>query len=235
MTLEERLRRHQVTLRVGHALYAADGPAAQWLDGAVAEYNDGVRLAGLRDELNPLLLDQAKVQALAAWLACGEDDLWQRIEGQVVLLNDPQLGLHVSAPTRCVVDPATVDYKFAPSSTGLGLGVDWPIDLDRAAELAAEGRRGVLEFDAEVREREQRVAETPSEKRGEALRALALAQQKRFAAASVWRCNAAALAAADPTNTAAAAESDQARQAADRFVVAPWTGMPRPGQARPPG
>ena len=53
------------------------------------------------------------------------------------------------------------------------------------------------------------------------------ALRKRYAAASVWRSLTAILAARHPDDTGLRQEAAKAAELASKYIVAPWTGMPR--------
>jgi hypothetical protein len=234
MGLDETLAELRLTLRVGHAQISPPATdASSQVLAAVDAYNASARLGGLEDELNPLVIEPAKVAAFLKWLPAIDVPVREQLAGKTILLNDPRLGLHEASATALVSAGARASlYEASPVQNYLPLQIKTALAED-AADRVEHAREAAIAFDEQVATREQAVsnASEPAA-RSAALQELNLAKQKRYAAAAVWERNAKLLAERSPTDHALQTDAKAASQASARYLVPPWTGLPTPRQPK---
>jgi hypothetical protein len=228
-TAEALLAARGITVQVGGALFP---PGEATLDGilaAIEPENRRARLAGLPDELNPIVLDPARARAFLEGLPRLPEAALAGLAGRHLHLGTEGLGLSTSSP----IEPEAIARGFALSlSEGDAGRVVQPelaaeVHPERARELATRARAEVEARDREVAEiqRERARPGLSGEEQGLLLGARTRAAWRRFAAAKVWETSSRALSALDPGDRAAAADAREAGLAVDRFVTPPWTGM----------
>lgn len=224
MNAEQCLSQFQITTRVGHQVIApGDGTVARVLE-AVETAGKRGRLPGLADDLNPVVLDTAKVNAFLHALPKVPAENLERLRERILYLNDAGLLLGcASAITPSILE---LGYRLrvadGPAEKIAGVRIEAAIDRKLARERATRAKDTVNAMGGEV--------ETLEEKKSGAdsalLVALSNAKRKRYAAASVWRDLTKALAALEPEDAALRAEAAAALEASSKYLVAPWTGMP---------
>jgi hypothetical protein len=232
MGLDETLAELRLILRVGHAQIGSPEPdASSQVLAAVDAYNAAARLRGLENELNPLVLEPAKVAAFLAWLPTIDAPTREQLAGKTILLNDTNLGLHEASATALIAAGAKASfYEASPVQNYAPLRIETALAED-AADRVEHAREAVIAFDEQVAAREQAAASaTAPAERSTALQELNLAKQKRYAAASVWERNAKLLAQQSPTSHALQSDAAAAVQASARYLVPPWLGLPTPPQ-----
>ncbi len=226
MNAEQCLSQFQITTRVGHAVIApGDGAVARIL-AAVEASAKGDRLPGLDDEMNPLVLDAAKVKAFLQALPKVPAEALVRLRGRMLHLNDGALGLGCASALTPAILESGFRLQVADGAAGkiVHVRIEAKMDKKLARERAARARDAVQRFGREVETLEEK------SKRGadsDLLVSLSTAKQKRFAAASVWRDLTKALVDLEPGDAPLRAEAATAKDAASKFIVAPWTGMPQ--------
>jgi hypothetical protein len=217
MTGLEALAAHRIALAVGQEDVEPEGVTMEAILAAVARHDAGARIPGLPDELNPFVLDPARVRAFVEGLGAVPAAVLDRLDDRAIVLASEGLGLSTSS----VVDAEAIARGYTldlPADLGSMVqpGLRAPIDVNLGRTRAARARDAVARFDAEVAqlEREKRDAEAFE------------AKHRRFAAAKVWAAASRALSAMDPADGALAEEARAAIEAVRRFVVRPRTGMP---------
>jgi len=233
MRIDDCLSKYHLILRAGYAQIEPTSGILAKVRSAVEENNQAARLEGLEDELNPEVLDSAKVEAFVRGLPDLPDDALDRLRDRVLYLNAPTLSL---APfTAITAEALDGGYSLTvPESPPGGLVqpvLEAEIDRSRARQMIERAREATSLFDQEVKQMESQVAglDKSSKERSAALDQLSLAQWKRYAASMVWRDSSSALAEAAPEDRELAAEAQRAQEAAAEYITAPWVGMPGPG------
>ena len=188
-------------LQIGRTMVAAtDAPA---IDRAIAEANARVRMAGLEDAFNPLIIDPAKAQALVAALLKTPAGLPAKLAGRALDLEALHLRIGVSSPTTAAsfAAPPVIEVTIEhPQSVSARAVV--PVDCDGARTRAAAARHRTEASAAEVKQL-RNAAQTE-------------AKRRRFLLSHVWLDNADAVLSCAPDDKAAAAD----RQAADKTMHA---------------
>ena len=233
MEIDECVAKYHIVLRAGYTeLEPTSGTLAK-IKSAVQQRNEAARLEGLEDDLNPVVLDAAKVEAFLAGLPGLPDETLAKLGERVLYLSAPTLFLGTATAVTC--ETLGQGYSLSVPEVAPG-GLVQPtlraqMDETRAQDLAKRAREATAEFNEEVQRLESRVADLgeDSEELAPILRELSVARSKRFAASMVWRDNSAALAEVDPGNPELAAEAKEAREAAAEYISPPWIGMPGPG------
>lgn len=208
----------QLTFRVFGASFSglAAEPLRERARADVARANARARLPDLDDALNPLVLDDAKVNAFFDMLDAATAPV---PTSSPLVLNDELLLLGAWAPLDAK-DVATAD-GLEPAE-GARVRLRARIDADRAREHARRADEQRAACDARVRELEA-IGATDAE----AHKADSLARRQRYAAAIVaMRCLVLAAGATTPPDHAIEEAIARARQEVGRCSVAPWTGMP---------
>jgi hypothetical protein len=215
----------RTTVRVGHEEIPPGNGASSRIVRAVEKSLPRGRLEGLPDDLNPVILDPAKVQAFLTGLSKVPKDSLKALRDKILYLNDPALQLHASSAVSPSELQSGFQLKIESGRSGeiASVTVKAPIDERLARDRATRARETMQEMDRKVQLLERKPA---SSLNGEELRELSLLRAKRYAAASVWRDLVSALAARRPDNAALRSEDKAAKKAASQFIVAPWTGMP---------
>lgn len=230
MSTDECLLRFDITLRAGHSEIApGEGAASRALE-AVEAANRRARLPDLPDELNPVIIDTSKVRAFLAGLPRVPESNLEKLRGRVLYLNDPALLLGAASPAA----PSAFEKGFELEAGETRAGriaqarVRIEPDLALARERAGRAREWTSTLDTEVKNLDSRIdrGEASGPEGGALFRARSVAQQKRYAAATVWRDLTALLAGRHPGDAALQQEAREAKEAASRFITAPWTGMP---------
>ena len=213
---------------IGPAAFASSA-GDDVLDRYLEAHNRRVRLTGLPDHLNPLVLDAAKVRAFLRGLHELPVSTRQALNGQTIDLTDPALGLHLSDP----VSAETLNRGFDLEIRRTGrsereVRLKGSRDSQLAEKLSQDAERATSQFHREVQElesSERQRSNTPAEKSA-SLGELSLARWKRSAAARVWRTNAEELAALHPREMAIAKKAREAKSAQLKFLQPSWVGLP---------
>ncbi len=230
MNSDECLMQYDITTRAGHAEIPPSREASASILEAVERSNRGARLAGLPDELNPVVIDPSKVQAFLSGLPKLSDESLKKLRGRTLYLNDPALLLHSASPVT--VDALRSGFQLAvPEGAASRIApahMIVPIDFTLARERATSAKQMMETFDDEVvsLEKKHRKESIDGKEEADLLKALSNTRAKRYSTATVWRDLTAALARKEPKNKALQAEAQAAKKTAARFIVAPWTGMP---------
>jgi hypothetical protein len=227
-TAEALLRDRGITVLVGDALFRPGEATLEGIMAAIEPYNRGARLAGLPDDLNPIVLDPARVRAFALGLSSLPEGVLTGLSGRHLHLQTEGLGLFASSPIEA--EAIARGYTLSlPEDPGLVVQPELTAEVrpERARELSARARAEALSRDREVAEIERGRARPglSGEEQGRLLGERTEAAWRRFAAAKVWEGSSRALAALDPGSRAAADDAREAELAVDRFITPPWTGM----------
>jgi len=231
MEIDECVAKYHIVLRAGYTEVEPTSGTLAEIESAVERRNQRGRLEGLEDDLNPEVLDPAKVEAFLARLPSLPDETLEKLRDRVLYLDALPLK-HSGAIT---VETLKKGYYLTVPESAPGELVQptlhAEIDKVRAQDLVKRAREATALFDQEVKERESKVEALPksSKELSAALGQLSLARWKRCAASMVWLDNSADLAKTDPANAELQAEAKQAQEAAAEYLTAPWVGMPGPG------
>jgi hypothetical protein len=225
MNADECLSQYKITTRVGHQEIApGEGTLARVLT-AVENSNARGRLPGLPDDLNPVILDAEKVKAFLNSLPAVPANDLERLRDRILYLNSS--GLQLGSASAITPSILRSGYRLhvtdGPAGKIADVRLEAPIDkgLARARATKAKDTVGAMNREVEALEQKKKAGAD-----SELLIALSTAQRKRYAAASVWRDLTKALAALEPENSELQAEAKAAKEAASKYIVAPWTGMP---------
>lgn len=174
-----------------------------------------VRLPDLPDDLNPMVLDPARVAAFIEGLVRLPDQVLKRLEGRWLSLGAEELYLSAASPVPADVIAGGFDLVFADEDgTVVQATMRVPLRQAYAQDVAARARAALAEFEAEVAALEASGA-NPS--------ALMPAKWRRFAAATVWRIAARAL---TEVSFKFRAELKHAKDAVRRYLTPPWASLP---------
>lgn len=229
MTPDEFLSEQRITLRAGQAIVApGPGVTAQIL-AAIARQNEALQLAGLEAELDPYLLDPAKVECFLAGLARLEPEMTAALQGRTLYLNAAglRLGTATDLTPETLARGFELEVPMQPPGATVQPVLKAPMDAARARELSARAQQAVASFSTEVERLEAQLEGTGEEDPGypPLLHALSAAKFRRHAAVIVWHDNVARLAAADPQDEELAAQASAAAQALSTCWMPPRTGM----------
>jgi len=198
------------------AMHLPAGAATQSsLRAALGANADHVRLPGLPDELNPLVLDHARVEAFVEGLVRQPDKVLKQLESRWLALGVE--GLYLSAASPVEADAIAGGYDLlVPDEEGsvVQASMRVPLRPAYAQSVVARAKAALAEFEAEVRTLEASGA-IPS--------ALMLAKWRRFAAASVWRSAARSLA---EQSAKFKGDFKNAADSVRRYVMPPWASLP---------
>ncbi len=193
-----------LTLQIGRAMVPATDTAG--IEGAIAAANARVRLPGLADHFNPLIIDPGKAQALVAALLLAPGDLPAKLAGRALDLEALHLRIGVSSPTT-VASFAAAPYIQVTIEHPLSVSVRAvvPVDCAAARTRVAEARRLTEASQAEVK----------------ALRGAPQteAKHRRFLLSHVWLDNADAVLTCAPDDKAAAADRVAAERTMNAAIV----------------
>lgn len=229
MTPDEFLSEQRITLRAGQAIVApGPGVTAQIL-AAIAQQNEALQLAGLEAELDPYLLDPAKVECFLAGLARLAPATAAALQGRTLYLNAAglRLGTATDLTPETLARGFELEVPMQPPGATVQPVLKAPMDAARARELSARAQQAVASFSTEVERLEAQLEGTGEEDPGypPLLHALSAAKFRRHAAVIVWHDNVARLAAADPQDEELAAQASAAAQALSTCWMPPRTGM----------
>ena len=225
MSSDDILQQYEITLRLGSREFPPSAGASAAAAAHLSDFNRTVRLDGLSDDLNPLVLDSRKADAFLARLATVPASTLNRLRKRKLLLSDPALQLTSSSP----VSAETLDKHYTLSVDDATRPIararlDANVDEKGARERADRARQAMLTADRDVTtlaDSKQRPDATSS-----TFIAHSTAERRRYAAATVWRDLLSALAQRHPDDRALQAEAASAKEAAAKYIVAPATGMP---------
>ena len=188
-------------------------PAA--LRAALSANAEHVRLPGLADDLNPLVLDPARVEAFIEGLVRQPESVLARLESRWLAIGVEELHLSTASPVEAEVIAAGFDLVVTDEDGAVvQASMRVPLRQRYAQGVAERAKAALAEFDAEV---------TTLEASGAAAFALMQAKWRRFAAALVWRGASRPLAEASRKFKT---ELRDASKAARRCVMPPWAGLP---------
>jgi hypothetical protein len=203
----------KLKLRIGDNIVPLDGLSAARLAALVAESNAARRIAGLRDEFNPEMLDVEKVQALVRALPAAASAL---PEGGVLYLNHPPLQLSKGSPVSAAAIGAERTLAIDEVSGSLVKArIASPPDCSLARQQSGRAREEYVRTQAQL-----------AASAGQPPPAISNLRSRLFASAIVWRENAKAVARCAPQDRAASLLAEEAESAASKSVVAPSHGMP---------
>lgn len=211
----ELLAERRIGLIASGVHLAAGTATRETLRAALDSHAGHVRLAGLADDLNPLVLDPARVEAFVAGLPGQPENVLRRIEGRWLALGVEGLYLSLASPVTAGTIAAGYELQVPDEDSGV-VQVSLRVTLEQpyASAVAARARAALAGFEAEVATLEACDA-TYYER--------VLAKRRRFAAAIVWRIACRALA---PVDSKFRGELELAADACGRYLMPPWEGMP---------
>lgn len=211
----ELLLRRRIGL-MSAAMHLAPGAATrESLRMALNANAEHVRLPGLADDLNPLVLDPARVTAFIEGLPRQPDKLLDRLNSRWLALGAE--GLYLSAASPVEADGIAQGYSLTVAEEDASVvqaQMRLALRPAYAQAVAARAQSAFAAFDAEV---------VALERGGLHCFALTQAKWRRFAAASVWRSAARALA---ESSWRYRGELRRASDAVGRSVTPPWVGLP---------
>lgn len=226
MTSDEILDKYAITTRVGPTEIPPGEGASAAIIAAVQKSEGSGRITGLPDDLNPVVLDKDKVEAFLSALPKVAGSALEKLRRRTLHLNNPSLQLHsYSAVTPAALRHGyTLEVDNAPEGSIANVQLDAAIDPKLGRERADRAKKAMQDADREVAELEKKKRQPNAD--SALFVAHSNAQRKRYAAASVWRDLVSALATRDSNHRALQSEAAEAKQAASKYIVAPWTGMP---------
>lgn len=198
------------------ALHLAPGAATEGaLRAALSANAEHVRLPGLADDLNPLVLDSARVEAFIEGLVRQPETVLRRLESRWLAIGVEGLYLAASSPVTAATIASGFELVLADED-GSVVHAQMRVSLrqDDAQAVATRARTALARFEAEVATLEANAAGTF---------VLMQAKWRRFAAASVWRIACRALL---DISRSFRSEARRAEQAVANYVTPPWVGLP---------
>jgi hypothetical protein len=215
--LTDLLARRRISLRLLTDTIAPglneDDLAHRLADG-IARSNRSRAFDGLTDDLNPELLDPARIDAFLGGLPGLDDAALTRLDGRTLYLGAPNLGLQLTSPYTAT--DLAAGYALALPAVAPGALV-MPVlranlNLPDVLARADDARKAVGEFDWQVNDWERSLREIDPDRDPDGYVAmsnkLADAKFRRYSAAIVWRNLLAAAAARDPAHAAAASAAE---------------------------
>ena len=185
------------------------------LHSALSANAEHVRLPGLPDSLNPMILDTARVEAFIEGLVRQPETVLRRLESRFLALGIE--GLHLAASSPVPAEAIADGFDLVVGDED-GLVVDArmrvPLRLDYAQGVVAQAKTALHQFEDEVLALEAGAAVHFE---------LMQAKWRRFAAAAVWRTASRALA---EESSRFRADAKKAVDAVKRYLVPPWVGLP---------
>jgi hypothetical protein len=223
MTGIEALAAHRIGLIVGSQHIAPGDATLERILDAVERHDERARIPGLADELNPAVLDPARVRAFVEGLGRVPSSVLDALGGRSIVLAAEGLGLGVASPVgaEALARGYTLELPEDLGAAVLPVARAEP-DAARALALVQRAREATGALDAEV----ARLGREPGQG------GLLEAKQRRFAAAKVWAAASRALAELHPGDAALADDARAAIEAVRRSVTMPRMGMPRPPSGR---
>lgn len=214
-----------INFRVG--TIAVEG--ARWreeLPASIERHNGKVRLDGLPDHLNPLIIDSAKAITFVAALASYPKATLQALSGKELLLHSEGLMLSAVAPTRPATysTPMPLVIEDVQGHSALAR-LQIQVDCGLARERSIEARGSIGPASAAVTDMEGRVANSVSPD-PDAMEALSKARHVRSRLSHAWRTNAQALVQCPGADDAALADLKAAQEAVSKFGLSLGLGMP---------
>jgi len=216
-----------VKLRVGFKVFALVG-WKQDLPAALDESNAKVRIEGLPDTLNPEIMDREKAEAFLTALPKLPAKARKAISGKTLYLNNPDLMLGVTAPTRAAAFNGEFTLAIAQVQGDLVMARSMvAVDCGLARDRAREAREKVRASEDETKQMEAKLPSVSGspDKEKELLTALSNAKSRRFALALVWRENSQAWAACPDAPKTAKSDLKAAQEAAKTYAVPGPSGM----------
>jgi hypothetical protein len=220
-----------ISFRVDWGIISPSADMAERVQKAVARHNDKLRLHGLSDDLDPYIIDAAKVDAFLSGLPALPKDVLAKLQGgKPLLLADLRLALGTACPVtaKTLRQGFTLEVKGSDSPVVEAI-VHAPIDVSLAKALCLKAQTAVTQFSQEVqglRTKQIPLKDKPNELSQLLRRELSTAERKRYAAASVWRINAEELLKLQPKDPARIKDVQEARSAEAKYLTPPRTGMP---------
>lgn len=198
------------------AVYLAPGAATRSsLRDALNANAEHVRLPGLADELNPMVLDVARVEAFIEGLVRQPEQMLRRLESRWLALGVEELYLSTSSPIEAEAIAGGFELLVEDEDgTVAQARMRLPLRPAYAQDVATRARAALRQFEEEV---------AALEAAGAGLSMLMQAKWRRFAAASVWRSASRPLA---QESRKFRADLKQAADAVRRYVAPPWAGLP---------
>lgn len=218
MTGPELLAARRITLLAGSTPIPPGEATPERVRQAIEAKNHAARLDGQPDDLNPAMLDPARVAAFVEGLSRLPEALLAKLEGRSVALGAEGLLLMTSSPLAA----SDIEAGYTLSLPDEDEGVIQPalhaaLDPSRAEAIAARGEAAARAADAEIANLE---AAGPSP-------ALTHARWRRFASAKVWEIATRALAEASPKDRSRKKQAREASKAVAKWVTPPWVRMRR--------
>ena len=214
----------QITFRIGYTQIEQGPDVGLKVKAAVEENNQKARLEGLEDDLNPEILNLAKVEAFLQELPKLPKEVLEQLQGRILYLNAPTLKL--STATAITVETLKQGYSLTVPEVAQGEIVQptlkAAIDKTRAQDLVERARLATAAFNQEV----EKLEATVDKDSALGLRQLSLARSQRFAVSMVWKNNSLALLETEPANEILKADAEQAKETAAEYVAPSWIGMP---------
>jgi hypothetical protein len=201
---------------ISSAMHLAAGTATrESLRVALNANAEHVRLPGLADDLNPLVLDPARVEAFLEGLPRQPVTALNRLDGRWLALGTE--GMHLALASPVEAESIAAGYELiVPDEPGtvVQAAMRVPLRMAYAEAVAARARSTLRELEGEVAALEANDGPYAT---------LWNAKWRRFAVATVWRLASKALAEADRQFKR---DHQDAAAAISRYVTPPWVGMP---------
>lgn len=240
--IDEFVSKHQVSIRVGHAVVAPQSGFVEKSLEAVKAYNAAASLPEWPDGLNPLHLDLTKVQAFLDGLPSLPTNTVDELQGKTILLNSSSL--HLGTGSSLAAASIAKGYQLKiDASGGPVLNPELVAAIDSL--VARENIRLANEAFASQKQEVSRLEHEEQAIRGGAEGDLSksLIQQSQAKTKLMYACNIAVnnlseLAAGYPGNVGLRDELRLAEERLDQYLVAPSMGMPgggMPGGGMPGG
>lgn len=234
MDFDTFLAKYQITIQVGFISIPPNHDTLRKILVAVESNNQANRLPGLEDELNPTMLDPARVEVFLKKLPILNPETLASLEKRFLYLNSIQSELSFSSPIT--VENLRQKYSLLISQVAVGQMVKPTLQADIAFDhsrfMAVRAHKAMMQIHQDVQQLEVRVTNLQKQNApadlAVALRELSLARSKRYATAVVWRNHTVVLSKIDLQNDGVAKEAAAATKAASEYLVPPATGMPNP-------
>ncbi len=185
---------------------------------AILRYNQAAKLDGQPDDLNPSMLDEARVAALVEGLPKLPEPILKRLEGRSLVLGAEGLLLSTSSPVRATDIEAGYTISLPEEDETVVLAsLQTTLDREKAEAHATRAEEAARAADAEIANLEKSGPSSASRN----------AKQRRFASGRVWVITAKAISNAFPKDRAAKKRATEATKAASKWATPSWIGMPR--------
>lgn len=211
----ELLAERQIGLMASAVHLEAGTATLSTLRAALCANAEHVRLQGLPDDLNPMLLHPARVEAFIEGMTRQSERVLRQLEGRWLALGMEELYLSAASPVEAAVIAGGFELIIPDDdSPVVQARMRVLLPLAYAQSVVARAKSALAEYAAEV---------TALESSGAAYAAQSQAKWRRYAAASVWRIAARSLA---EISWRFRGDLKKAAAAVKRYLMPPWASLP---------